>query len=86
MNNGNGHATEITAKEISEALHIPYPKINHYTNLGLFSIVRKSGNKRLYDRHEIESRYEMISRLVNEGYPLNLIRKKLTGEVASELL
>lgn len=72
-NNGE----EITAKEICEELNIPYPTINHYTNLGLFSIVGKRGNRRVYDRHEVENRYRTISRLADEGYPLTLIRKKI---------
>ena len=77
---------EVTAKEISEELSIPYPKINHYTNLGLFSIVRKDGNKRLYDREEVELRYQTISKLANEGYPLGLIRKMLMNGGNRELL
>lgn len=76
----------ITAKEIRDQLNIPYSKINHYTALGLFAIVSKEGNKRLYDSKEVESRYQTISKLVNEGYPLGLIRKKLMGHLAHELL
>ena len=76
----------ITAKEISDRLRIPYSKINHYTDLGLFSIVKKEGNRRFYDLREVENRYQVISRLTHEGYPLGLIRKKLLGLVTSELL
>ena len=84
MNHKNGHT--ITAREISERFQIPYSKINYYTDLGLFSIVRKSGNKRIYDRQEVESRYRVISKLADEGYPLGLIRKKIMGLVNDELL
>ena len=88
MQNGNGSAValQVTAREIREELKIPYSKINYYTDLGLFPIIRKSGNKRIYDRNEVESRYRVISRLANEGYPLGLIRKKILGLVSNELL
>ena len=86
-NNGrNGEGKEITAQEIREKFEISYSAINHYTNLGLFSIVRKSGNKRIYDFSEVESRFQVISRLANEGYPLHLIRKKIMAKVTDELL
>ena len=71
----------VTAKEISDVFKIPYSKINHYTTLGLFPIVRKEGNKRIYDMGDVENRYQLISRLAREGYPLGLIRKKLLGEL-----
>ena len=68
---------EVTAKEIREEFQLSYATINHYTNLGLFSIVKRNGNKRIYDRHEVGERYQLISKLANEGYPLSLIRKKI---------
>lgn len=76
----------LSAQEICERFEIPYSKINYYTYLGLFDIVRKVGNKRLYDGAQIEHRFQIISRLVNEGYPLSLIRKKLFGGNGHELL
>ena len=84
MNYKNGH--RVTALEIRNKLRIPYSKINYYTNLGLFSIVGKEGNRRIYDSREVEDRYQAISRLANEGYPLGLIRKKIMGLVKDELL
>jgi len=84
MNSKNGH--HLTAQELQDKLHIPYSKINYYTNLGFFSIVRKDGNKRIYDQKEVEDRYRVISRLANEGYPLGLIRKKIQGLANDELL
>jgi DNA-binding transcriptional MerR regulator len=48
--------------------------------------VRKVGNKRLYDGEQVKHRFQAISRLVNEGYPLSLIRKKLSGGNGHELL
>lgn len=85
MQNGNG-SFYITAKDIRERFQIPYSKINHYTAIGLFSIVKKDGNKRIYDLTDVEHRYRVISKLASEGYPLVLIRKKLTEPVVHELL
>ena len=89
MKNGNGKngkKLEVTATEIRDKFKIPYSTINHYTNLGFFPIVRRSGNKRIYNLTEVEDRFEMVSRLANEGYPLGLIRKKIMGQVKHELL
>ena len=87
MHNGNGHNGCVTAKEVGEKLKIPYSKINYYTTIGLFSIVRKQGNKRFYDLIEVEKRYESIAHMMNEGYPLGLIRKKIEqNEDRHELL
>ena len=70
----------ITAKDISKKFKVAYPTINHYTNLGFLSIVKREGNKRLYSGKEVKRRLEMISKMVNEGYPLRLIRRKLVGK------
>ena len=89
MERNNGYhrgGKEIMAQEIGEKFGISYSVINHYTNLGLFSIVRRSGNKRVYDLNEVTSRFQVISRLSNEGYPLRLIRKKIAEKVTDELL
>lgn len=82
----NGGIEAITAREISEKFKLPYSTINHYTNLGLFSTFKKSGNKRIYNAGEVHRRYQVISKLVHQGYPLNLIRKKIAGRVNDELL
>ena len=76
----------ISAYELSSRYQIPYSKINYYTSLGFFDIVRKEGNKRYYDKTQVERRYQTISRLINEGYPLALIRKKLLKGNDHELL
>ena len=70
----------ITAKDISKKFKVAYPTINHYTNLGFLSIVKREGNKRLYSGKEVKRRLETISKMVNEGYPLRLIRRKLVGK------
>jgi DNA-binding transcriptional MerR regulator len=69
----------LTAKDISKKFKVAYPTINHYTNLGFLSIVKREGNKRLYSGREVKHRLQMISKMVNEGYPLRLIRTKLIG-------
>lgn len=77
QSNGQSTENEITAIEIRQKFKLPYSTINHYTNLGLFSVVRKSGNKRVYDFNEVKTRYSMIMKLTQEGYPLGLIQRKI---------
>ena len=69
----------ITAKEIVEKHGISFQTVNHYTNFGLFTVVTKHGNVRMYQEAEIKERLEKIAGLVAEGYSLRLIRKKLIG-------
>jgi DNA-binding transcriptional MerR regulator len=67
----------VSAQEITKRYKIGYPTINYYTDLGLLSIVKREGNKRLYNAKEVSARLGAISRLMNEGYPLRLIRKQI---------
>jgi DNA-binding transcriptional MerR regulator len=76
---GRLNSNFISAAEIIREFQISYQAVNHYTNLGLLDVVTKNGNARMYDRVEVKSRLSAIARLVREGYPLRLIRKKLTG-------
>ena len=69
----------ISAKDIVKKFNIPYHTINYYTAIGLLSVLGKNGNQRMYEEKEIKRRLERISSLVNEGYPLHLIRKKIIG-------
>ena len=78
MSGRNGNY--LTAKDISRKFKVAYPTINHYTNLGFLSIVKREGNKRLYSGKEVKTRLHLISKMVNEGYPLRLIRNKLIGK------
>lgn len=68
----------VTAKDISKKYKVAYPTINHYTDLGFLHIVKRDGNRRLYSDRQVRSRLSQISKLVNEGYPLRLIKKKLS--------
>ena len=71
------NSSYITAQEITKRYKIPYPTINHYTNLGFLSIVKRDGNKRLYLNREVKDRLVLIQKMVDEGYPLRLIRNKI---------
>ena len=70
----------LTAKDISKKYKVAYPTINHYTDLGFLSIVKREGNKRLYNGKQVKGRLQMISKMMNEGYPLRLIRQKMSGK------
>ena len=67
----------VTAKDISRKYKVPYPTINHYTDLGFLPIVKRDGNKRMYNDKQVRNRLSLISKMMNEGYPLRLIRRKI---------
>jgi len=69
----------MSAQKITEKYRITYQTVNHYTNLDLLRIVTKKGNVRMYDQAEVRQRLAKITQLMNEGYPLRLIRKQLEG-------
>jgi len=69
----------MSAQEITERYRITYQTVNHYTNLGLLRVATKKGNVRMYKREEVKQRLAKITQLMNEGYPLRLIRKQLEG-------
>lgn len=69
----------ISAKEIVNKYNISYQTVNHYTDFGLLPVQTKIGNVRFYDRNLVEERMEKIRELIEEGYSLRLIRKKLVG-------
>lgn len=70
----------LTAKDISRKYKVAYPTINHYTDLGFLPIVKREGNKRLYNDKQVKNRLSLISKMVNEGYPLRLIRRKILAK------
>ena len=69
----------ISAQDIIKKFNIKYPTLNYYTTIGLLPLSGKNGNQRMYDEDDVRRRLEEIARLSQEGYPLNLIRKKLMG-------
>ncbi len=76
-NNGYENEEMITAKEIMREFSVSYQIVNHYTNFGLLPVVKKEANIRYYDKSTIKSRIKQIRDLMQQGYSLSLIRKKL---------
>jgi DNA-binding transcriptional MerR regulator len=74
-------STLLTANEIVQRFSLSYQTLNYYTNLGLLNVVKRDGNGRLYDSASVEHQLGTISRLKDEGYPLRLISKVLSGAV-----
>ena len=76
----NTHNSKIvSAKEIVRIHRISYQTVNHYTDFGLLSVLKKAGNIRYYDRNLVNKRLRAIDILSREGYSLRLIRKRLIG-------
>ena len=69
----------INIKDISKKFNITSYTINHYTNLGLLKVIVKNKNRRLYNEADVTYKLKMISSLIAEGYPLQLIKKRLDG-------
>jgi DNA-binding transcriptional MerR regulator len=69
----------ISAQEIVSRFNTPYYTVNYYTAIGLLPVSAKVGNKRMYEENVVRERLRKISELAREGYPLNLIQKKLSG-------
>ena len=67
----------ISAQEIVAKFNTPYYTVNYYTAIGLLPVSVKKGNKRMYEESVVKERLQKISELAREGYPLNLIQKKL---------
>ena len=70
----------ITSKDIVEKFNISYHTVNYYTAIGIFSVLNKKGNERLYDEEITKQRFEKTKEMIAEGYPLILISKELTEE------
>ncbi len=67
----------ISIKEIVSRYDLPYSTINHYTLVGLLTVVGRRKNIRLYDAKEVEARLARIAQLRSIGYPLHLILQEL---------
>lgn len=68
-------AKYILAKDILNQYSITYSRLNHYTDMGLLPMVKRSGNKRAYEQRIVDKRLPLIKKLIAEGYPLGVIRK-----------
>jgi DNA-binding transcriptional MerR regulator len=75
--NSSDNNDMITAKEIMKEFSLSYQIVNHYTNFGLLPVVKKEANIRYYDKNIIKSRIKQIRELMQQGYSLSLIRKRL---------
>jgi len=67
----------VSAKEMVKEFGVSYQAVNSYTDLGLLDVVAKRSRVRMYDYAKVKKRLNGISRLINEGYTLRLIRKIL---------
>ena len=72
----------IVADDIVNKYDISYQTVNHYTNFGLLTISQRKGNVRFYDKDVVDKRLKAIKSLMNEGYTLRLIQKKILGNKA----
>ena len=66
----------ISLKEAAAQFNMSKATVNYYTNLGLLDVVRKVGNKRLYDKEEVTRRINMIREFLNKGYTLRVIKNE----------
>jgi DNA-binding transcriptional MerR regulator len=69
----------ISAQEVVKKHSLAYHTLNYYTSIGLLPVVFKKGNQRMYDEVDLASRLLRISSMAQEGYPLGLIRKTISG-------
>ena len=70
----------ISIKEIVEKYDIPYSTVNHYTMIGLLTVVDRKKNIRFYDETEVKERLAKILELRSKGYPLHLIQKEFINK------
>jgi DNA-binding transcriptional MerR regulator len=67
----------IKTEEVAKLLSVSVATVNYYTNLGLFKVRDRSGNKRLYEKNEIRELHELIRKMRKEGYSLRIIQERL---------
>lgn len=67
----------ITTEELVKLLGISAATVNYYTNMGLFKIKDRRGNRRLYEKNEVKELHEQIRKMRREGYPLRIIQERL---------
>ena len=69
----------ISIKEIVKRYGLPYSTVNHYTIIGLLTVVNRKKNVRLYDENEVKVKLAKITELRSKGYPLHLIHQELSN-------
>ena len=70
----------LSAEELVKLLGISSATVNYYTNLGLFRVKDRQGNKRLYEKNETKELHEQIRKLRREGYSLRIIQERLQSK------
>jgi DNA-binding transcriptional MerR regulator len=68
-------AKYILAKDVLSKYSITYSRLNHYTDMGLLPMLKRGGNKRVYEQLIVDKRLPLIKKLIAQGYPLGVIRK-----------
>ena len=69
--------TLVTTEELVKLLGVSSATVNYYTNLGLFKIKDRRGNRRLYEKNEIRELHDQIRKMRREGYSLRIIQERL---------
>ena len=69
--------TLVTSEELVKLLSISSATVNYYTNLGLFKVKDRRGNRRLYEKNEIKELHDQIRKMRREGYSLRIIQERL---------
>ena len=67
----------VTSEELVKMLGVSSATVSYYTNLGLFKIKDRQGNRRLYEKNEIRELHDQIRKMRKEGYSLRIIQERL---------
>ena len=70
----------ITSEELVKLLGVSSATVNYYTNLGLFKIKDRRGNRRLYEKNETRELHDQIRKMRKEGYSLRIIQERLQSK------
>ena len=70
----------VTSEELVKLLGVSSATVNYYTNLGLFKIRDRRGNRRLYEKNETRELHEQIRKMRKEGYSLRIIQERLQNK------
>ena len=69
--------TLVTTEELVKLLGVSSATVNYYTNMGLFKVKDRRGNRRLYEKNEIKELHDQIRKMRREGYSLRIIQERL---------
>ncbi len=70
----------VTLEELVKLLGVSSATVNYYTNLGLFKIRDRRGNRRLYEKNETRELHDQIRKMRKEGYSLRIIQERLQNK------